>query len=76
MAHATSMGIRHLQALGTCGQKINSRNVAVIVITAFLSGTMAAAAGTATTATMCGRELTTLMTIDARTQYSTLAIDG
>ena len=54
----------------------NRRNVAVDVIAASLSGTMAAAAITATATAMSGSELAALMTINARQQYIPLAIDG
>jgi hypothetical protein len=50
--------------------------VAVDVIAASLSGTMAAAAITATATAMCGSELAALMTINARQQYIPLAIEG
>ena len=74
-AHAALMGVRHLQTLGTRWQRSNRRNVAVVVIAASLSGTMAAAAIKATTTAMSGSELAALMTINARQQYITLAID-
>ena len=75
-AHATWMGVRHLQTLGTRWQRSNRRNVAVVVIAASLRGTMAAAAITTTATAMSGSELAALMTINARQQYIPLAIDG